>query len=216
MKPKNSKQKQPSLAVANMPFTPMTNRAGREKETPYQPLKIDDLRTPISNKSRSSEHSRFKDSPQSYDFDDDEQLYSDTNGFTILKNLLTNALQIVEKLECESKNKNKKYKDAQVQTENFEDEKENCYETTEISIINNSSDSNMSTDNSSIKDKKDKYKYNIENSPLSYESYLYSNTKSSKNSESSEKALENKMHDLSILLQKLENQLDEMNQTDYD
>lgn len=50
----NKKSKQPHLAAANMPFTPMTHKIEKPAETPYRPLQLNDLATPKPNKSQSS------------------------------------------------------------------------------------------------------------------------------------------------------------------
>lgn len=54
MSHKQQKNKQPHLAVANMPFTPMTHKIEKPTATPYRLLQVNDLATPKINKSHSS------------------------------------------------------------------------------------------------------------------------------------------------------------------
>lgn len=54
MSHKQQKNKQPHLAVANMPFTPMTHKIEKPTSTPYRLLQVNDLATPKINKSHSS------------------------------------------------------------------------------------------------------------------------------------------------------------------
>ena len=52
---KNNTKKQPPLATANCAFTPMTRHSAKVPQTPFTPLKVDDLDTPVKmNKSHSS------------------------------------------------------------------------------------------------------------------------------------------------------------------
>jgi hypothetical protein len=53
MLPREKEKTKPQLAQANQPFTPMTHKSNRAAETPYQPLRVDDLATPKMNKSHS-------------------------------------------------------------------------------------------------------------------------------------------------------------------
>lgn len=210
MRTKKPKENQPSIAVANKPFTPMSHRYGTEKDTPFRPLRAKDLMTPINNKTRSSMNSRFNDSPEISNFSDDAD---GENSFTALKGLLTKALLIVEKMECERK---KKYKDVQIQTDDLEISNESDTEPTEISIQSDSSDSSVLLNNSSIKEKENEYEYSSDNDQFSIESFMCSSPvsmKSGKNRECRDKSLENLINDLSLELKKLEDQIEEMNQT---
>lgn len=81
----------PKLATANAAFTPMTHRTTKNPETPFNPLKIDDLDTPI------------KSSPNNSESEDIEE--------TCLENLqilFTNGLKLIETLSKARKQSQKK------------------------------------------------------------------------------------------------------------
>jgi hypothetical protein len=53
MRGREKDRAKPGLAKANLPFTPMTRKAPAQAETPFQPLRLNDLETPKSNPSSS-------------------------------------------------------------------------------------------------------------------------------------------------------------------
>lgn len=167
MSHKQQKNKQPHLAVANMPFTPMTHKIEKPTATPYRPLQVNDLATPKINKSHSSvdkvemltlqsDHqsrpepqlqqerqqekqisrqerhqqisknqkgikkaSNIEESSTEKDGDKNENVDDSANDLRDLKNALYTCLHVVERMENREKEeelKRKTYKNIQVQT----------------------------------------------------------------------------------------------------
>ncbi|KAH0800258.1 uncharacterized protein GO595_007370 [Histomonas meleagridis] len=194
--------------MVNQQFTPITNKALKPLDTPYHPIHLGDLSTPISNKSNSNEDQ------ETINISKEEELTSDYNE---LKNTLLHAISIIDKLSSTKKSSPLKYRSVQTQTaiENSLQKQSplSPSETTEITF-DDSSDSMIITKKTENQD--DSFDVSClgdMTTPKSQEKSYFSSTESS-NERIEEKALQDRMHDLSLLLKRLENQLDEMNQSD--
>ncbi|KAK8864003.1 hypothetical protein M9Y10_011697 [Tritrichomonas musculus] len=113
---KNYTKKQPPLATANCAFTPMTHHSAKPPQTPFTPLKVDDLDTPVKmNKSNSSadvsELSSQRLFPNSHTSNIQDASLDD------LRLLLMNALTVIDTLQKQNKETNKSYKSVQTQTQ---------------------------------------------------------------------------------------------------
>lgn len=120
------KSKQPHLAAANQPFTPMSHKNQNVAGTPFHPLQLNDLATPKINKSNSNvEKVLIEDKiesssrsiennisqpqqPQSHSQVDTQ---SSSSEIKELKQALLNCIKVIDRME-----KNKKtYKNASTQ-----------------------------------------------------------------------------------------------------
>ncbi|KAH0795657.1 hypothetical protein GPJ56_000536 [Histomonas meleagridis] len=214
---RNNKPK-PPLATANQPFTPMTHKTARPADTPFHLLKLGDLATPVLNKSHSSADHDIIDSPE------EKQEFAQTDSdLNELKNTLLHAISIIDKIEASKKSNTAKLKNAQTQTEVEKSSPKQTYfsssESTEISI-NDSSDSMTiakKTDKKPKRNSNQQFSDSINiTTPKPHKSSTRISTTQSSGERIEEKALQERMHDLSLLLKRLENQLDEMNQSDSD
>lgn len=117
------KSKQPHLAAANQPFTPMSHKNQNVVSTPFHPLQLNDLATPKINKSNSNLEKAILDekidkSPREIENiqpQHQNQLQvepqSQSSEFKELKQALLSCIRVVERME-----KNKKtYKSASTQ-----------------------------------------------------------------------------------------------------
>ena len=217
---RNRKPKNPPLATANQPFTPMTHKPARPVDTPYQPLRLGDLATPVLNKSHTNEERNAIDSP----LDEEGTLQTGTE-LNELKSTLLRAISIIDKMEASKRDSSRKYRSIQTQTDIENPSQKqlspSSSESTEISITD-------SSDSMVIKKKTDKNSKRKQNqqstvgvsglgditTPKPRKSSGHVNSTQSSGDRIEEKALQDRMHDLSLLLKRLENQLGEMNQTD--
>lgn len=113
---KNKTKKQPPLATANCAFTPMTRHSTKPPQTPFTPLKVDDLDTPVKmNKSHSSAESSELSSQQLFP----NSLPSNLQNASLddLRSLLVNALTVIDTLQKQNNSPNKSYKSVQTQTQ---------------------------------------------------------------------------------------------------
>lgn len=117
------KSKQPHLAAANQPFTPMSHKNQNVASTPFHPLQLNDLATPKINKSNSNFEKvlieeKIENSSRSIDNNACQQqqqsqshINSPSSDIKELKQALLSCIRVIEKME-----KNKKtYKNASTQ-----------------------------------------------------------------------------------------------------
>ena len=127
------RSKQPYLAAANMPFTPMIHKVEKPAETPFHPLQLNDLATPKVNKSDLSVEKEIVHTNKQYEefsaLKDDEIIHeqkmerrieerTDKSGNSDIKDLkmaLLNCLKVVERME-KKKEAPKVYKSIETQT----------------------------------------------------------------------------------------------------
>lgn len=113
---KNNTKKQPPLATANCAFTPMTRHSAKPPQTPFTPLKVDDLDTPVKmNKSHSSAESSELSSQQLFPNSVPSNLQN--KSLDELRFLLSNALKVIDTLQKQNNSPNKSYKSVQTQTQ---------------------------------------------------------------------------------------------------
>jgi hypothetical protein len=104
---KGKVEKRPRLARASDPFTPLTHRVA-PAETPYHPLRVDDLATPKVNKSQSSsDHTEINMSAGSEGVTTDESVAE-------LRKALLSAMAALDRIEKSKKPVN--YRTASTQT----------------------------------------------------------------------------------------------------
>ncbi|OHS99229.1 hypothetical protein TRFO_08474 [Tritrichomonas foetus] len=159
------RHKGPALAAANVAFTPMTHKVTKAPETPYMPLKVDDLDTPVKlNKSHSSsEHVDLQSQKRLFSKNQPEQ--NQNSELLQLKQLLLKAVKRIDEITS------KVYVDAETQTATKYDDKER-----QNDRISNKYDNFAKNDKYNKKEKFNKYElgnnnkcekydknYNIEN-----------------------------------------------------
>ncbi|OHS99221.1 hypothetical protein TRFO_08462 [Tritrichomonas foetus] len=209
---RKQKSKQPHLAAANMPFTPMTHKVDKSNAmaTPFRPLQLNDLATPKINKSHSSADkeemqiapkNQEKQQPQQYQPTGDSN-QDDKKIIKELKQTLYICLQVVEKLEANASKPKKTYHEAQTQTSPPPPKipsgkvrkptpgPENMYNMNQIDV----------SDKYAVKPKKQQ----------SIDMQSSKNSISISANDTSENDLQEKMRAMSILLQKLQNRIDDI------
>ena len=186
-----TRKNKPILATANVPFTPMNNKKLPQKETPYELLKLGDLATPKLNKSNSSSNSlKFDEIKINNDLE-----IIENNNIIQIKDLLIKALNKIEQLE---KEQNKNYNSISTQTSNYN-------KRSHVKILNENSikNNNFEEDSTEIKPS------NFSSKPFS-NNFKSSNSSNNSLNSSSSKNLQERMHQMSIMLKQLENRLENL------
>lgn len=217
---RRNERAKPQLARANQPFTPMTHKTAKQVETPYQPLKLNDLATPKMNRSHSSsEHQDLHQSMSS----DDLPLEQPNNDLEELKNTLMAAVRIIERMEANQQKPTKpRTKTVATQTMKadgplFEKKKpvKKALEVTEVSFSDNSESSDVSPVTKKREPQRPAPVKRIQTKPVpeappvaKKNPSISGGLSSSSGRRSGEADLEQRMRDMSLLLKRLENQLD--------
>lgn len=220
---KKREKSKPYLAHAVEPFTPMMHKQVKSAETPYQPLKLNDLATPKLNKSHSSTDQIDK-SMESDDLPSDEVAHQIENGeIAEVKQALMVVLNFLDKL---SKNqpKPKQMKSVSVQTSSSSGQlfqrktkttasmKRKSPEKTEISFSDPDSSDSLPISIRKPEVEKKKYQYpDTPSSPSKRSAFKTTASSSSGAQSGSEGDIQQRMRDMSLLLRKLEDQLDGIN-----
>lgn len=178
----NYERRRPQLAQGKQPFTPISHKNGKNVETPYEPLKLNDLVTPKGNRSGLAAEKR----PVSYE---DVQ----NNDLAELKAVLLKAVRVVERMERKQVMKS-------VATQTGQQQKPAArkrFEATEVNLSGSDS-----SDVSPVVNKRHAQKAQAK--PVAQRSGL----SSSSDRKSGGNDLEQRMRDMSLLIKRLENQLD--------
>lgn len=263
MSHKQQKNKQPHLAVANMPFTPMTHKIEKPTATPYRPLQVNDLATPKINKSHSSvdkiemialqpepqphieqqllqEHQLEKQytkpthqqiqkyqkiNKRSSNVDDaitdkENENLNDMNDTSTdlkdLKNALYTCLQVVERLENKEKEeelRRKTYKNIQIQTSPLPPKITNRTQRKQSSnqLPENINTSNEINSDNNLKAQKHYNNINkISSGVKQGDEKANQLANGSAMSDNGDNDLQEKMKAMTILLQKLQSRIDEI------
>ena len=215
----------PQLARANQPFTPMTHKTAKQVETPYQPLKLNDLATPKMNRSHSS--SEQQDLHQSSS-SDEFPVEQPNNDLAELKNALMTAVRIIERMEqSQARPAKPRTKTVATQTSQadgplFEKKKKpakKALEVTEVSFSDGSDSSDVSPVTKKREPQRQAPAKRIQTKPVpeappvaKKNPSISGGLSSSSGRRSGEADLEQRMRDMSLLLKRLENQLDTLDQ----
>ena len=177
----NYERRRPQLAQGKQPFTPMSHKNGENAETPYEPLRLNDLVTPKGNRSGMAveKHSVSYVDAQS-------------NDLAELKAVLLKAVRVIERMERKPVTKS-----VGTQTGQQAPAVRKRFEATEVTL----SDSDSSDVSPVVK--RDNKRY-AQPKPVAKTSGL----SSSSDRKSGGSDLEQRMRDMSLLIKRLENQLD--------
>lgn len=207
-----NERRKPQLARGKQPFTPMSRKDGKQVETPYEPLRLNDLATPKVNKSgQNSAHNSIRH---------EEEFENTGDDLAELKALLLNAVRVIERMENQKERK-VKTKTTGTQTSGSSSQQKppprKKFDATEVAF----SDSDSSDEVSPVRRKGDDKKKpplpskKVVREPAT-EVHVSDDRKksasrglsSSSGRKSEEADLEKRMRDMSLLLKRLENQLD--------
>jgi hypothetical protein len=235
---REKEKSKPQLAQANQPFTPMSHKGKKGDGTPYQPLRVDDLATPKMNKSHSAsgqDCSQIDD----IEIDDSDDMIHQIRSIRKATASIQIALDNLER-KCEHRRVQKRTCSIATQTGDFgvvEAKKPTkSADLTEVSL----SDHSNTTDTSPVHKLSSKRIEKPKSRPIPRHeesdpreklrlSPMTKGKPSFDTPDASDRAkarggsissspvsgddLQKRLHDMSILLKRLEYQLDDLNQT---
>lgn len=206
------KQKgKPHLADANVPFTPMAKKAKKEKESPIHPLRIDDLATPKGNRSHSSSD-QLEIVPISPALAPRPQANEPTIGINEVKNALMLVMKFIDQIGENGTKDNKKYRTQGTQVTLAANPQTNIRsKDPEPKKYSFQTEEKRPTTRPTTTAKRNK-KRSADSTEVMIDSDRIPSS-SGPSSPSMDADLQERMHQMSVVLRRLENQLDDINQS---
>jgi hypothetical protein len=218
MRGREKDRAKPGLAKANLPFTPITRKAPAQAETPFQPLRLNDLETPKSNPSNSE-----PDLPSPVDSEPAAQPSDLQAILQGLKSANEDHLRCIARLEQLLKPKN--YGTAATQTSGIDAPTQ--FEGTEVSPNDRLDPSPVGKAKPALKPRARPHQEErprkplapvarnaMDTEPLEKRRGITKNqsTGDSLKASGEDENLQKRLHEMSLLLRRLENQLDGIEQ----